>query len=102
MTIEQIERLLDLLARSKAVWIVPDLLNLAEEATSPNNAYDRVFQHTDKRKKALAARWYAVALRDFEPKLVRACVRWLQMEPIGRFVHNIPNLKQFLINALAD
>ncbi len=102
MTIEQIERLVDLMARSKAVWMIPDLLHLAEEATSPSNAYDRVFQHTNKRKKALAARWFAIALKDFDPKLVRACVRWLQMEPIGRFVHNLPNLKSFLTNALAD
>ena len=59
---EGVEELLDLLARSKAVWVVPELRTLTEEANSPTHAYNLVLEKTGKHRKALAARWYAIAL----------------------------------------
>jgi len=91
MTPEQISRLVELMARSKAIWMVPALLNLTESAVSPSNAYDLVLDETGKRKKALAARWFAVAVREFEPNLVGACVRWLKFTKRGP-----ESLQQFL------
>jgi len=90
-TPEQTSRLVELMTRSKAIWMVPELLNLTERAVSPNNAYDLVLNETGKRKKALAARWYAVARREFDPFLVGACGRWLKYTKRGP-----ESLKQFL------
>lgn len=78
MTAEEADELLELMARAKAVWMVPELLKLAEEASSPKNAFDVVLRHTGKRKKALAARWYAIARREFDPFLVGATSRYLR------------------------
>jgi len=80
MTPKDVKRLIELLARAKAVWAVPELLNLTESATSPSKAYNLVLARTGKRKKALAARWYAIACREenFGAELVGACVRFLR------------------------
>ena len=93
MTSQDVERLLELVARAKAVWMVPELLNLAESAENPTKAYDLVLQKTGKRKKALAARWHAVACRDFNADLVGACVRFLRFVPMGQ-----EKLAQFLVS----
>jgi|GEM_PF-7119614 hypothetical protein len=74
------ERLVDLLARSKAVWMVPELLNLAVEAESPNQASKVVLAHPDgTRKKAKAANLLARAYKDFPKETVGACVRFAQV-----------------------
>lgn len=79
MTPSQAERFVDLLARSKAVWMDSKLLNLVEGANSPNHAFKLVMEKTGKRKKALAARWYAVALREADNRpLVGAAVRFMR------------------------
>jgi hypothetical protein len=78
MTAEEADKLLELMARAKAVWMVPELLKLAEEASSPTDAYAVVLEHTGKRKKALAARWYAIAQRTFDPFIVGATSRYLR------------------------
>lgn len=70
------ERLVDLLARSKAVWMNPELLNLTEGAESPNQAYQAVLHHTDSRKKAKAANLLAIAFRDFPKPTVGASMRF--------------------------
>jgi hypothetical protein len=93
MKSHDIEHLMWLLARAKAVWMIPDLLNLAESAENPTQAYDRVLAKTGKRKKALAARWHAVACRDFDADLVGACVRFLRFVPQGQ-----KKLAQFLVS----
>lgn len=93
MTPQEVERLLELLARAKAVWMVPELLNLTESAENPTQAYDLVLQKTGKRKKALAARWHAVACRDFNADLVGACVRFLRYVPNGT-----QKIAQFLVS----
>ncbi|MDD5433148.1 MAG: response regulator [Candidatus Pacebacteria bacterium] len=90
----EIKQLLELLARSKAVWMDPDLLTLAESAENPSHAYRLIIEKIGKRKKALAARWYAVAKRDFHPDLVSACAKWLKytgnqnIEALGKFLYN--------------
>lgn len=76
--LSDVDRFVELIARSKAIWLTPELLNLVAMASSPSSAYDLVLQKTDKRKKALAARWLAVALRDYEPMQVRSAIRFLQ------------------------
>ena len=81
MTHEQIEKLMELLARAKAAWLSQELLNLTESVQSPSQAYELVLERTGKRKKALAARWYAVACRDFNSDIVGACVRFLRAVP---------------------
>jgi hypothetical protein len=81
MTKEQIEKLFGLLARAKAVWTDPRLCTLTEETTNPTQAYERMLEATKKRKKALAARWYAIALRDFDRDIVGASVRYLRANP---------------------
>lgn len=91
----QISLLVELMTRSKAVWLAPVLLNLTESADSPSKAYDLVLNETGKRKKALAARWYAIACRDFGQDLVGACSRWLRHTKRGP-----ESLKQFLSIAL--
>ena len=54
-----------LLTRSKAIWKNPDLLKLVERTPSPNNAFSVLMKHTGSRRKALAARWYRMAMRDY-------------------------------------
>jgi len=76
--------------------MVPDLLNLTESAENSSHAYKSVFDKTNKRKKALAARWHAIALKDFHPDLVGACAKWLKV--ISK--QDLTLLKQFLFNAL--
>ena len=74
------ERLVDLLARSKAVWMVPELLNLAVEAENPSKASQAVLAHPDgTRRKAKAANLLAIAYRDFPDHTVGACVRFAQV-----------------------
>lgn len=92
MTAEQVECLLGLLARAKAAWIVSELRTLVEAAESPSKAYDLVLEKTGKRKKALAARWFAIAMRDFNPDIVGAAVRFL-----GAVPHNVDRLRALLI-----
>lgn len=93
MTPQDVERLMELLARAKAVWAVPELLNLTESAENPTKAYNLVLQKTGKRKKALAARWHVIACRDFNADLVGACVRFLRFVPQER-----EKLGQFLVS----
>lgn len=96
LTRAEIDELLRLLTRSKAIWMVPDLLNLTESAENANHAYKLVFFKTNKRRKAIAARWYAIALRNFHPDLVSACAKWLKVT--GK--QNFEDLGNFLFNAL--
>lgn len=91
-----IDRFVELLAHSKAVWIVPELRNLIAIATSPSAAHKLVLQKTGSRKKAKAAHKLAQALRDYEPMLVRSSLRWL--EEVGQ---NRPErLKEFISTLL--
>jgi hypothetical protein len=53
------------LTRSKAIWKNPELLNLVESAPSPTKAQAMVLQKTGKKKKGVAAYYYASAIRDF-------------------------------------
>lgn len=53
------------LTRSKAIWRNPELLNLVESAPSPTKAQALVLQKTGKKKKGVAAYYYASAIRDF-------------------------------------
>ena len=53
------------LTRSKAIWKNPVLLNLVESASSPTNAQALVLKSTGKKKKGVAAYYYASAIRDF-------------------------------------
>jgi hypothetical protein len=48
----EIDRLVKLLTRSKAIWMVPDLLNLVESVENPNHAYKLIFDKVNKRKEA--------------------------------------------------
>lgn len=75
---EQADRLVELIAHSKAVWIVPELRNLVATASSPSSAHQLVLQKTGKEKKAKAAHKFAQALRDYEPLLVRSAIRYLE------------------------
>lgn len=75
---EQADRLVELIAHSKAVWIVPELRNLVAIASSPSSAHKLVLQKTGKQKKAKAAHKFAQALRDYEPLLVRSSIRYLE------------------------
>ena len=98
----EIKQFLELLARSKAVWMIPELQNLTESAGNPTKAYELVLKETGKRRKALAARWYAVALRDYPPDLVGSCIRWLRIWKFPIFGPKLPNLEHFLVNMLAE
>jgi hypothetical protein len=91
----EIDAFVELLARSKAVWMVPELLNLAAMASSPSVAYDLVLTATGKRKKALAARWFAIAIRDYFPQVPQACVRWLRVNDL-----HLGRLKEYLKTTL--
>jgi hypothetical protein len=66
------------LIRSKAIWKNPELLNLVTSAQSPTSAFSLVLQQTGSRKKALAARWYACALRDYGEESLGTLVAILQ------------------------
>lgn len=72
------DRLVELIAHSKAVWIVPELRNLVAIASSPSAAQKLVLKETGKQKKAKAAHKFAQALRDYEPLLVRSAIRFLE------------------------
>jgi hypothetical protein len=95
---QSIEKFVDLIARAKAIWTNPELLNLTVMASSPSEAYDLVLQKTGKRKKALAARWYAILLRDYEPIMVRAALRRIQ-DPNGL---DIDGFKKHLTTTLLN
>lgn len=57
--------ILGYLTRSKAIWKNPELLNLVESAPSPTKAQALVLKRTGKKKKGVAAYYYASAIRDF-------------------------------------
>lgn len=67
------------LTRSKAIWKNPELLNLVESTPSPNKAFNVVLQRTGSRKKALAARWYRIAMRDYGEQTPGALVSILEL-----------------------
>jgi hypothetical protein len=90
-----VDRFVELIARSKAIWLKPELLNLVAVASSPSAAYDLVLEKTGKRKKALAARWLAVAVRDYDPMLVRSSIRFINGQEIRP-----EKLKEFLSTTL--
>ena len=73
-----IDRFVELLAHSKAVWIVPELRNMVAIASSPSAAYKLVLKKTGKKAKAKAAHKLAQAVRDYEPLLVRSSIRYLE------------------------
>ena len=77
-TAKQVDEFVDLLARSKAVWMVPELLNLAATASSPSAAYDLVLQKTGSRRKAKAARRLAITVRDYYPMWPQSAIRFLK------------------------
>lgn len=66
------------LTRSKAIWKNPSLLKLVESAPSPTKAFSVVLQQTGSRRKALAARWYRIAMRDHGEQTPGALVSILQ------------------------
>ena len=68
------------LKRSKAIWKNPELLNLVESAPnpSPSQVFLHVLKHTGSRRKALAARWYACAIRDYGEESLGSLVVILQ------------------------
>ncbi len=70
--------LVGLLIRSKAIWKNPELLNLVESAPSPTKAFEMVLHQTGSRKKALAARFYACAIRDYGEESLGTLVTILQ------------------------
>src|SRR3989344_959738 len=77
-TAKQVEEFVYLLARSKAFWMVPELLNLAATASSPSAAYELVLKKTGSRRKANAARWIAIAVRDYYPLWPQSSIRFLK------------------------
>jgi len=77
-TAKQVDEFVDLLARSKAVWMVPELLNLAATASSPSSAYELVLQKTGSRRKAKAARWLAITVRDYFQMWPQSAIRFLK------------------------
>jgi len=70
--------LVGMLTRSKAIWRNPKLLNLVEGTPSPSKAFSVVFEHTGSRRKAVAARWYRMAMRDYGEHSPGALVSILQ------------------------
>jgi hypothetical protein len=70
--------LVGFLTRSKAIWTSPELLNLVESASSPNQAFTLVLQKTGSQRKAKAGRWYACAIRDFGKDSLGALTAVLQ------------------------
>jgi len=107
-TMQDCERFVELMARAKAVWADPKLLDLTEKADSPTQAYEIVLAETGKRRKALAARWYKIVCRDYHPDLASACGRWLRFakdkskQISWRKTYNLSGLRDFLFNALAE
>lgn len=77
-TEKQVDEFVDLLARSKAVWMSPELLNLVATVSSPSSAYELVLQKTGSRRKAKAGRWLAIAVRDYYPLWPQSCIRMLK------------------------
>lgn len=65
MNEDDVINLIGYLTRSKAIWKNPVLLNLVESAPSPTKAQAMVLQSTGKKKKGIAAYYYACAIRDF-------------------------------------
>jgi len=57
--------LVGMLTRSKAIWKNPELLKLVEATPSPNKAFKVIFQKTGSQRKAKAARYYRMAMRDY-------------------------------------
>lgn len=70
--------LVGMLTRSKAIWKNPELLNLVESTPSPNKAFSVVLKHTGSQRKAKAARWYRMAMRDYGEHSPGALVSILQ------------------------
>lgn len=70
--------LVGMLTRSKAIWKNPELLNLVEGTPSPNKAFCVVLKNTGSRRKAIAARWYRMAMRDYGEHSPGALVSILQ------------------------
>ena len=91
-----INRYVELLAHSKAVWINPELRNLVAVVSSPSAAYKLVLQKTGAQKKAKAAHKFAQAIRDYDPMLVRSSIRYL--ENSGEF--RPEKLKEFISTLL--
>ncbi|MDO8483109.1 MAG: hypothetical protein Q7S86_04815 [bacterium] len=60
--------------------MVPELLNLAATASSPSAAYELVLKKTGSRKKAKAARWLAITVRDYYPMWSQSCIRMLKVK----------------------
>jgi len=100
-TMADCDRIVELMARAKAVWMDPDLLNLTEKASSPSDAFKIVLVETGKRKKALAARWYKIVGRDYNPRLAAACGHWLSLVKKDK-TYDLAGMRQFLYNALAE
>lgn len=73
-----IERFVELIAHSKAVWINPELRNMVAKVSSPSAAHKLILKKTGSRKKAKAAHKLAQALRDYEPMLVHSSIRYLE------------------------
>jgi len=80
MTMHEIDavELIGFLVKSKAIWKNSELLTLVESAPSPTKAHTMVLKHTNSRRKAVAARWYACAIRDFGRDSLGAFVAVLQ------------------------
>lgn len=98
---EEIDTLCGLLARSKAIWMDPDLLNLAKSADNPSHAVLLVKKAGYRKRKQMAIHAFAQALRDFRVDLVSACVRWLKhTHPLGDLGKDIELLNGFLFEAL--
>lgn len=91
-----VDRLVELLAHSKAVWKVPELLNLVAIVSSPSAAHKLILEKTGSRNKAKAAHKLAKALRDYEPLLVRSALRYLE----GPGDHRPEKLKAFISTLL--
>lgn len=70
--------LVGMLTRSKAIWKNPELLKLVEGTPSPNKAFNVVFQATGSQRKAKAARYYRMAMRDYGESTPGALVAILQ------------------------
>lgn len=55
----------DITARCKRILGKPDLMKLANGAASPTAAYDFVFDETQNKKLAQAARWLRMLLKKY-------------------------------------
>jgi hypothetical protein len=70
--------LVGMLTRSKTIWKNPELLKLVENTPSPTKAFSVVLRHTGSQRKAKAARWYRMAMRDYGEHSPGALVGILQ------------------------